>query len=279
VEISDFQARNILSSSYKGHIIRTIQLRYPRMIHSEFMTHRVFSRNARSSRAVPVKTLLNEEIYVPQFMKNKPGMQSNEYFSDDELMVIEKEWKKFAKETQKFSQWLSDKGVHKQWANRPLEWFGYIDVLVTSDKWKNFFELRLHPDAQTEIREVAKVMDKAIADSEKEIAELKAGEWHIPYNLEEEKSISLAEKLNLSVARCARVSYTPFDGNSSYEKEFQRASLLRNSDPIHASAFEHQAYVAEYEKDYSYKDYDHERNTHNLPFKFKSNFDFSSSKL
>jgi len=37
--------------------ITTFALTYPRIIHSEFMTHRVFSRNAASSRAIPAKRM------------------------------------------------------------------------------------------------------------------------------------------------------------------------------------------------------------------------------
>jgi hypothetical protein len=43
----------------------TLQLRYPRFIHSEFMTHRAFSRNASSSRAIPVERLIQDVIDDP----------------------------------------------------------------------------------------------------------------------------------------------------------------------------------------------------------------------
>src|SRR5579871_2233935 len=135
-----------------------MQLRYPRMVHADFMTHRVFSRNGRSSRAVPTVTLLEEEPYVPHFLKNKPGMLATEEFDRIDLTEIQQHWYAFARATQEFSKWLHSKGVHKQWANRPLEWFGYIDVLVTSTDWRNFFALRDHGDAQPEIQELARLM-------------------------------------------------------------------------------------------------------------------------
>jgi thymidylate synthase ThyX len=243
----DFQAKVILASctynSYDPPIF-TIQARYPRMIHSEVITHRVFSRNARSSRAVPVSKLLQEEIYVPHFMKNQAGMQSFEEFDLDELKEIENKWIRFAEETQKFSKWLSDKGVHKQWANRPVEWFGYIDTIITSTEWDNFFSLRLHKDAMPEIKELALSMDKEIRKviDECKLQKLKNGEWHIPYvSLQED--FELETILKLSVARCARISYSPFDGNASLEKEFKRYELLKQQK--HWSPFEHQAKVAD----------------------------------
>lgn len=216
--------------------IITTHLRYPRMIHSELMTHRVFSRNARSSRAVPVSKLLKEDIYTPTFMKNKSGMQASEEFDEETLLEIQCAWKEFAQKTQEFSKWLADKGVHKQWANRPTEWFGWIDTLVTSTSWENWFKLRLHIDAMPEIRYLSALMVESFYKAEPQV--LKKGEWHIPYD---SPDLGIEERLKLSVARCARVSYAPFDGNASLEKEFQRFELLRDSDPIHASPFEHQA--------------------------------------
>jgi hypothetical protein len=48
------------SVSPQGHRLTTLRLRYPKWIHSEFMTHRVFSRNASSSRAIPTAEYLEE---------------------------------------------------------------------------------------------------------------------------------------------------------------------------------------------------------------------------
>ena len=241
---TDFQATVVLASipryAYADRPIISIQLRYPRIIHSELMTHRCFSRNARSSRAVPVKNLLNEEIYVPHFLKNKSGMQADEQFSPEELKELQRDWTEFARQTQRFSQNLSDRSVHKQWANRPLEWFGYIDTLVTATNWANWEGLRNHEAAQPEIKELAKVITTAIDGCSFHV--LGENEWHLPYVLRSEyNDLPLDDLKKISVARCARVSYAPFDGNASYEKEFQRYELLRNAVPFHASPFEHQA--------------------------------------
>ena len=43
------------SLSEAGKRIVTFELQYQRFIHGEVMTHRLFSRNAMSSRAIPVK--------------------------------------------------------------------------------------------------------------------------------------------------------------------------------------------------------------------------------
>jgi hypothetical protein len=46
------------SINQKGERLTTFLLTYPRFIHSEFMTHRVFSRNAASSRAIPIEKMI-----------------------------------------------------------------------------------------------------------------------------------------------------------------------------------------------------------------------------
>jgi hypothetical protein len=225
--------------------IITVRLRYWRSIHSELMTHRVFSRNARSSRAVPVTTLLKEEPYVPHFLKNQPGMQALEELEPEALEAAQLIWQDMIKQTRLGVEALHKLGVHKQWANRPLEWFGYIDVLVTSTDWSNWFALRDHTDAAPEIHELARLMGVAFNASSPR--ELGWGEWHLPYVLPEEGPTNwhdenaVAKLQVLSAARSARISYKPFDGNADYGKEWDRYTKLVLSAPVHASPTEHQA--------------------------------------
>lgn len=224
--------------------LTTLRLRYWRPIHSELMTHRVFSRNARSSRAVPVTTLLKEDMYIPKFMKNQPGMQAMEYLDDEAMEDAAHTWKCLALKTKEFVEELHRLGVHKQWANRPLEWFGWIDVLVTSTDWANWFALRDHPDAAPEIHELARLMHQAIGASEPQC--LYYGDWHLPFITQDEKlgvsdGYEIEQLKVLSTARCARISYKPFDGNADYKREVERYNKLVVSEPVHASPAEHQA--------------------------------------
>jgi len=48
------------SVSPAGKRLTTMKLRYPKFVHGEFMTHRVFSRNASSSRAIPTAKYIEE---------------------------------------------------------------------------------------------------------------------------------------------------------------------------------------------------------------------------
>lgn len=244
------------SISPEGVRLTTLHLRYPRMIHSEFMTHRVFSRNGRSSRAVPAATLLEEAPYVPHFMMNQPGMVASQEMSDEDRKTAEDIWLSLVDFTKGAVRQLNNLKVHKQWANRPLEWFGYIDVLVSSTDWANFFELRDEVGAQPEIDELAKAMKVAMDNSTPEA--IKPGDWHMPYIASgdttlawqyfldkngvqptELETIDILKKI--SVARCARLTIKPFDGDGSFEKELKRYELLMVSRPVHASPAEHVA--------------------------------------
>ena len=232
----------IIADSISPQSIRitTFHLRYWRAIHAELMTHRAFSRNARSSRAVPSATLINEPSFIPRFGMNKPGMQS-EHLAPAELQVEwSREWEELANITRRFVTKWSGQGMHKQHANRPLEWFGYIDVLVTSVYWNNFFELRISQYAQPEFDELARLMSNEMVSNTPKL--LQAGQWHLPYIRDEElEEHGLETCLVLSTARCARLSYRPFDGQDSMEAEVDRYKRLVVSRPVHASPAEHQA--------------------------------------
>src|SRR3954468_9455857 len=70
--------------------LTTMQLRYPCFIHAEFMTHRVFSRNASSSRATPVERAIQKIMDEPampiHWGKNQAGMQAAE--ENDALVTL-----------------------------------------------------------------------------------------------------------------------------------------------------------------------------------------------
>lgn len=245
------------SISPEGIRLPTIQFRQPRMIHADFLTHRVFTRNGRSSRAVPVLTLLLEAMdpYTPHFMKNQGGMKAVEEFTPEERMEIEAIWREMAEHTRLGVEKLSKLKVHKQWANRPLEWFGYIDVLLSSTDWNNYLALRDHEDAQPEIIMVAQTIRSALAASKPKL--LQPGQWHLPYiedldyenaarHLHDvERAFSKENQINLlkkiSAARCARLTIKPFDGDGSFPAELERYRRLVESRPVHASPTEHQA--------------------------------------
>lgn len=229
----------------RPHRITTLQLKYPRFIHAEFMTHRLFSRNASSSRAIPVMKILaaiwSDPAMPIHWGANQSGMQAKAELTDFKAYVAEKLWRGAGKLACIFAYGMTKIGLHKQVANRVTEPWQHISVIVTATEWKNFFDLRDHPDAQPEIRELA--MEIKIAMEESEPVELQKGEWHLPYVDDEERAVFGIEDLKkISAARCARVSYLTHEGVlPNPEKDIALHDRLVGSVPIHASPVEHQA--------------------------------------
>ena len=228
-----------------GVRICTLQLKYPRFIHSEFMTHRVFSRSASSSRAIPVMKIISEVWNNPAMPvywgANISGMQAKKQLTGWKLNAAKFTWIAASKFACVFAYLFSKIGLHKQIANRILEPWQYINVIVTSTEWDNFFELRIHPDAQPEIQELARTIFRSINHSTPKLIE--HGDWHLPYISDEEKEQHpLQDLLKASTARCARVSYSNHDGSKpNINRDVDLHDKLVASRPIHASPAEHQA--------------------------------------
>lgn len=242
------------SISPDGIRLTTMHLRYPRFIHAEFMTHRVFSRNARSSRAVPVETMLREietDPVIPlHWGANQKGMQAAEEcdepvrFRNDEVPRAAA-WLRARDNAVTVARNFARSGYHKQVVNRLLEPFMHIDTLVTATEWANFYVLRNHHLAEPHIAMLASEMEAADALSTPTL--LEPGQYHLPYvdaaagEFDLENPRHLATAIKVSVARCARISYRPFDGEASIEAEVARHDALVGAVPMHASPAEHQA--------------------------------------
>lgn len=231
------------SISYYDKPIYTLELQYPRFVHSEFMTHRVFSRNAASSRAIPVAKMIEQVRRDPampvHWGKNQPGMQAHEELVD--TMEARQQWQMAARQAADRAEAMAAIGLHKQICNRVLEPFQLMKTIVTSTEWDNFFNLRAHLDAQPEIQTLAVAMRQAIDACTP--ARLLEGEWHLPYVLElEVERYKTDLLLMLSTARCARVSYLTHDGQTpDIDKDIDLYQKLMVSEPRHASPAEHQA--------------------------------------
>lgn len=242
----------VIQDSIAGDNIRitTFELEYPRFIHSELMTHRVFSRNAASSRAIPIDKMIeqveNDPAMPVHWGANKPGMQAN--FEIPAIEGAKTEWRISAALACVSARRLRDIGLHKQIVNRVLEPFQMMKTVVTATEFDNFFELRNHPDAQPEIHELAQKMYKLYASSKPYY--IVKGEMHVPYVKRSVSSghltywvgdviLTTEEAVQVSASCCAQVSYRLND--TSVEKAKIIYNKLVESKPIHASPFEHQA--------------------------------------
>lgn len=234
------------SCSHEGKRIITFQLRYPRFIHSEVMTHRVFSRNASSSRAIPVIKLINQVEADPampvHWGKNQAGMQAWEEVDDETKELAREAWLIAAKNAVESARFMAvDLNLHKQVVNRILEPFQFIEVVLTATSYDNFFELRHHEDADPTIFALTALMKAEIQKSTPVL--LGPNEWHLPYITDAERErYSTDILLQVSAARCCRVSYLRHDGEApDVQKDIRLCEKLVGSEPLHASPFEHQA--------------------------------------
>ena len=248
--MSHITAKVIQDSTHNQKRITTLELEYPRFIHAELLTHRQFSRNSASSRAIPVERmmdLLDSQLAIPtHWGKNQPGMSAKEEIT--EIAQAKTEWWAAAQRAKEASKGLLELGVHKQIANRVTEPFQTIKVVLTATEFQNWFDLRAHPDAQPEIQELAYQMCRAMKGSEP--LQLLQGDWHVPYVDRVVESGQIYYKVGgehcerqqarmVSASCCAQVSYRRLD--QSLEKALSIAQKLVSGRPWHASPFEHQA--------------------------------------
>ena len=268
-----FDAKVLADSlSPASHRLTTLEATFPRFVLAEFNTHRVFSRNSASSRAIPIAKQLRrvlESPYVPiEFGSNQPGMQAGPPLEGAEREAAEREWlrarddavrrvlglvaspeevadadllealervERATRERSRPDTWLN---VHKQVANRLLEPFMWHTVIVTATEWENFWNLRCHPDAQPEIRLVAERMRGAVEASEPR--EVGPDEWHLPLiRPEDREGASTEDLVKISVGRCARVSYLTHDGRRDLQADLDLHDRLIESG--HMSPLEHPA--------------------------------------
>lgn len=260
------------SQSPAGYRLTTLEATFPRFVLAEFNTHRVFSRNSASSRAIPIAKQLRrvlEDPYVPiEFGSNQPGMQAGPALDGEKQEAAEREWlnarddavrrvlglvtdpdtaqgdllgtleqiEEAARAKDRPDAWLN---VHKQVANRLLEPFMWHTVIVTATEWENFWNLRCHPDAQPEIRLVAETMRDAAAASEP--VELAEDEWHLPLVRPEDRDQtgSIEDLIKVSAGRCARVSYLTHAGKRDLGADIELHDRLLESG--HMSPLEHPA--------------------------------------
>lgn len=239
------------SISESGKRITTLQVKFHRFLLPEFNTHRVFSRNFSSSRAIPTKKLLeqvrNDPAMPVHWGANQPGMQASQELTGEAKENAITRWKIAAKLAADQAEILAEHGAHKQIVNRIIEPFVWANGIVTSTEWENWDQLRRHEDAQPEIYELACRIHEAREASTPRL--LKQGEWHLPYISEEEHNdsffkipanVNMLQKI--SAARCCRVSYLKHDGQiPDVDDDLALFQRLAGAVPLHASPLEHQA--------------------------------------
>lgn len=231
-----------------GDRLTTMKVVAHRFVLAEFNTHRVFSRNSASSRAIPLEKQLERVKTDPawplSWPTEQPGMQGgNEldgyyqkwaeglFLKARDAVVLEIE--KYINATTKECR------LHKSYVNRLIEPFMWHTIIVSSTEWDNFFAQRCSPLAQPEIRVAAEAMERAISKSTPVVREVS---WHLPLVSEDLRArVGDVTGAKISAARCARVSYLTHEGVEDPVKDIDLYKRLRYARPPHWSPLEHPA--------------------------------------
>ncbi len=245
------------SISPDGHRLTTIEVTCHRIVLAELNTHRVFSRNSASSRAIPVAKQIARVTADPAWPvywgANEKGMQANEELPEADIASARHIWLKARDACLVAAEDLRALGLHKQLANRLLEPWMWVTDIVSSTEWANFWKQRctkFSPLAQPEMR--------AAADAMYDVYEASApqfkgwGDWHLPYTTKDDCVWAVGESMpaklrgdealkRISVARCARVSYLTHDGLRDPNEDLAMYDRLVSASPMHASPLEHVA--------------------------------------
>lgn len=231
------------SISVDGHRLTTFEVRFHRFVLAEFNTHRVFSRNSASSRAIPVSKQLERVLMDPAdpevWAAEQAGMQGGDELEGDALVAVQRAWKHARTDAVYHAQKLHDLGLHKSLTNRVIEPYMWHTVVITASSYQNFFGLRCSPLAQPEIRVAAEAMEFLFRGSTPTL--VKQGEWHTPYILDDESEMPTLTKVQVSSARVARTSHLTQNGVRDFEQDVQLYDRLTSAWPMHASPLEHVA--------------------------------------
>lgn len=228
-----------------GDRLTTMVVTLHRYMLPEFNTHRAFSRNSASSRAIPVRKTLATVADTPavptRWRSERKGMQGGpEIAEPGKARDI---WLAARDDAVNRVEQLLQLGVHKSIVNRLLEPFLPHTVIVSATNWTGFWEQRCNPDAQDDIRVAAEAMAEAYENSTPTY--VKAKEWHLPFlNDYEREHLNGWEQRAVSTARCARVSYLTHDGRRDLAADIELFQRLVTANPPHASPLEHVAVPA-----------------------------------
>lgn len=260
-----FECRILADSvNTSGDRLVTFCVTYPRIIHSEILTHRMLSRSSASSRAIPTVRLLERimlDPFIPMYIgANQKGMQAGEELSEEKRQEAVAKWLDARNDAVRYARNLSALGVHKQVVNRLVEPWMWITVIISATERTNFYGLRDHEAAEPHFQHLARMMRDAEKASTPKL--LQPGDWHMPlvdvdaedtaaldsYMIPpdeilpfDQMTIGKTVRVKCAVGRCARVSYLTHDGRRAIDEDIRLYNDLAVQVPLHASPAEHVA--------------------------------------
>jgi len=217
--------------------LTSLKVRFPHIILPQVLTHRVFSRNTSSSRAIPVARLIADverDPFIPREWRYSAdrGMQPGEVMSAEDAEESLADWTDALRFNRGRARKMAKRGNSKEHVNRILEPYAHVSMIITATEWENFLKLRLDSHSQIEIRDLAEAIRDAMAASTPR--QLGIGNWHLPYG-----DSGYPDE---SAACCARISYDSHDGGRASAAANQRLAKMLKGEG-HWSPFENQARV------------------------------------
>ena len=227
------------SVNFDGDRLTTFRLKYPMAIHAHVNTHRVFSRNAPSRRAMKPERFAADCDWVPDFYG--PAAEGSKMHAgpldDFSKSTARNKWDRARAQALHHAGLMESDGIHRFFSNVLTSPFAYTDVVLSSTRWAGFFEQRISDAAEPHLRQLAVMVRDAIESSVP--YRLDWCDWHLPMVTRAELDAwGIAAARYISAGRCARVSY----GADMIRASFDDYKLgTRLQDAGHWSPFEHQA--------------------------------------
>lgn len=226
--MTETSARIVADSMWGSyHRVTTIECTFHRFVLAEMNTHRVFSRNSASSRAIPVTKMLQrfkEDPALPiSWPAEQRGMQGGAELVGEDLEDAQLLWTRMMEVTDYLvSEYVKahepEHRLHKSLLNRWLEPAMWHTAIITSTEWQNFFTQRCTPLAMPEMHAAAEAIRDALRKSRP--VRLFPGKWHLPYiEFPRDNDVHAAALPLVSAARCARVSYLTQNGLRDWEED------------------------------------------------------------
>lgn len=241
---------------YTGTRLTTLHCVYPQFIHQQVLTHRAFSRNSSSLRAISFNRAVDEfDLVYPTWTQEKKGMQGEVITNKDLIFEANNLVESMYQSVEAFCKMLAARRIHHQDINNYLRPFQIIHTVITATDWDNFFEQRLHESTKPDMQRLAQLIKSTLNQS----SPIKF-DYHVPLIRDNENlsGFSLEDCYLISAARLARISY--FKRQDDPHKDLELAKKLLKDK--HLSPFEHIAFAQEQSGYYAnFKDWKQLRHT------------------
>lgn len=224
---------------YNETRLTTFYLVYPQICHQHILTHRMFSRNAMSLRAISTSRVRDFNLVYPTWTLERKGMQGDEAGTDVAL-VANQLLEEMYEANLYYAKALTELGIHHQNVNEYLRPFINIHVILSATDLDNFFNLRCSKETKPDTRILAEKMKAALEESQPTYRYK-----HIPLAETFDNDDLTEYDINLiSAARLARYSYMKWTDDIEKDKVLGKRLMMDK----HASPFEHIAYASEEQK-------------------------------